>query len=237
MQKRRLNRLSTLILAFVLIPLLSACPGNEADDEVGATDESESESDSSDTGGGDSSEDSSSSDTSSSDTSGSDSGTDTTDTSGGDHSLDEAICMQTCAVFDECGAGFPSCMAECLGELEYLDGECLVAEQTLMSCLGDLSCDEFAQYQEGIPAPYPCQDEEASLCGSSCEISSSADARGGCVFEYACSDEPAYEVACSAGACTCFEDGVEVGGCSNVEEVCAAIDDYTSIDTCCGWEL
>lgn len=137
----RLSSIAPITLTLALIPLLSACPVDDDGglDEVGETDGTD-ETD----GTGE---------------------TDETDTETGEPELTaEGVCMQACALVDECGDGFPECLGACIETHEQFDGSCLTAQLTLTSCVSDLTCEQLDQYMESSPDPYPCQEEEAQTC-------------------------------------------------------------------------
>jgi hypothetical protein len=167
--------------------------------------------------------------------------TETTDGTTGDPSLNEQLCMDACGVFADClgGGGLPDCFNACLDYHDSLEGECLGFEQDLTSCIIGLSCDELDQFLENDPEPYPCQAEEALVCEEQvCEVGvGGGEQPDECSFEYACPNDPVYEVVCENGECTCLEDDVEVGGCSDAVEFCSEVGELGPANTCCGWEL
>ncbi|MFV8756575.1 hypothetical protein ACNOYE_39020 [Nannocystaceae bacterium ST9] len=252
----RLRSFAPITLVLALVPVLSACPsdddgGTEEVGETGTTDESGSETNgTTDESGGD--QGSSSESESDSTETGPDSAdtTETTDSSDsadsvsdtgttGDPGLTEELCMQGCAVFSECVGEIPGCLEECITQHDALDGECLGFEQALTACIGGLTCEELDQFLESSPEPYPCQAEEAQVCeGNVCEVGvGMGENPEECSFEYICPNDPVYSVECTANGCSCFEDGVEVGGCSEAAQFCAAVGETDAANTCCGWQL
>lgn len=165
----------------------------------------------------------------------------TTGATTGDPAIEEA-CAAVCEVFASCFEPFPDCVDECVAEFSQTQGECLDGQLALASCLGGLSCEEFAQYVESSPEPYPCQTEEqavAQACeGNVCEAGvGMGENPGECSFEYICPNDPIYEVVCDGSSCSCLEDGVEVGGCSEAAAFCGADDFNAAADDCCGWTI
>jgi hypothetical protein len=233
-------------LTLALIPWLSACPSSsdgDGEEEVGetaTTDETSETAATSDESGNDqgSSEtamDSTGMETGTEDTE----GTDTNTT--GDPSLNEELCMEGCAVFAEClgGGGLPDCYDMCLEHHNSLEGACLGYEQALTACIIGLTCDELDQFIDESPEPYPCQAEQELVCPEDvCEASVGFGADPGeCSFEYACPDEPIYEVVCDGSECACLEDGVEVGGCTGAVDFCVDVGELEPANACCGWNL
>ncbi|MFV8756576.1 hypothetical protein ACNOYE_39025 [Nannocystaceae bacterium ST9] len=234
---------------------MAACTSDDedGDDELGETDGDATDGDSTDgdsTEGdateGDATEGTSTEGTSTDADSTEDDTTDTTDTdttdtgTTGDPSLNEALCTQLCALYGECSAELPGCLEACIDGYDTLQAECLGVEQALTGCVGELTCDELFAYFDGAE-PYPCQAEQAAAQAceeqeGGCEWSGGARGAVDCSFEYICPNEPVHAVECNAEGCTCLEDGVEVGGCSEVVEFCATGDDQAA-NACCGWQL
>jgi hypothetical protein len=262
MQLRLRSSFSFLTLA--LIPLLSACPSSDDDgheEEVGetvGTDETEgtTESGTDESGTDDASTtdesttDESTSDESTEDTGTEDTGTEETATDTeetdtgteetGDPSLNEQLCMDACAVFVDCvGGGGPNCVDSCIEYHDELEGACLGFEQELTGCIAGLTCNELDQLLEEFPEPYPCQTEQEQICEAPiCEAGvGGGEEPGECSFQYSCPDEPVYEVVCDGDSCTCLEDGVEVGGCSEAVDFCEEVGEPGPANDCCGWDL
>lgn len=159
----------------------------------------------------------------------------------GDPGIEEA-CAAACEVFSSCFEPFPDCVDECVAEFSQTEGECLDGQLALASCIGGLSCEELGQYVESSPEPYPCQAEEQAVeqaCeGDVCEAGVGiGENPGECSFEYICPEDPIYEVVCDGSSCSCLEDGVEVGGCSEAAAFCGADDFNAAADECCGWTI
>jgi hypothetical protein len=224
--------MSSLVLACLA---LAACPANEGDDEVGM-DES-----STDAGESDSSTDAgeSSTDAGESSTDASESSTDAGESSTGDASEVELACMAACEVVAACGADFPGCVPDCVMYIDQLDAECADAELALASCIAGLTCDEFEQYMESSPEPYPCQDEEAATCQENfCSSSTESGIEPGeCVSTFECADAIDRQVVCDGSSCTCIEDGQEIGGCADAAAFCDSFDTTSAANACCGWSL
>ncbi len=243
---------SSLVLA--LIPVLSACPGSsneEGEDDVsntetGETSESEESADESSESADESSE---SVGETSEETSEPGDSTDSTDesTDGGTEETGEPdpdtveACMAGCAVFAQCGGQLPGCVEECVGEVSGLDAECILAANEFFNCIGELTCEEFQQLEEGEPEPYPCQEEETiySECagGGDCLATiGQGENPGECSVSIECPDEPEYAAECNGDTCICLMDGVEVGSCENAQSVCDEPGSEALV-ACCGFPL
>lgn len=248
-----------LALLLALLPL-AGCPASLEDGEedvgetsTGETDTGESSSGESESAGeqGESSSEtageSSTGETGSESTT-SDPGESSTDETGSesttgepDPGIEEA-CTGVCEVFAACFEPIPNCVQECIAEFSQSEGECLDAQLGMASCLDGLSCEALQQYMEGSPEPYPCQAEEEALelsCdGAVCQAGvGMGENPGECSFEYICPNDPIYEVVCDGASCSCIEDGVEVGACSEAAAFCNADDFNAAAGDCCGWEI
>ncbi len=240
----RLHLQSLTCLA--LVCSLSACPSSDDGDvgeeigETAGTDETAgSETAGTDETAGGSQGSETGPDSATDDTTGQNTGDTTGDTGTTGDPLNDELCMQACALFLECSIEIPDCLAGCVAHHDALEGECLGFEQALTACVAGLTCDEVSQLLEGAPEPLPCAAEQALTCDSPvCEAGVGiGENPGECSFEYICPDLPIYEVVCDGSSCSCLEDGVEVGGCSDAAGFCAELDDVTVVNACCGWSL
>lgn len=253
-------RIVSVLSALALAPLLLACP---ADDAPPGTDEAGTESDTAgeeagtdSTTGTEAGSEDQGTDTSESagETANDDMGGTAEETTAGEEEetttegetgvLPEEVlteCEAACALLDGCELPFSieECVEECVdAHADYInDAECLEAELALTSCIAGLTCEEFLQFTEGEPVPYPCMEEEESTCeggeGECIEGVGVGENPGDCVFSEDC-DGDVFEVSCADGeGCTCSENGEAFATCADDAAVCAAPGDWDLIDACC----
>jgi hypothetical protein len=233
-------------LAFLLsaLPLLTACPAaGDEDDEIGEV---------GDTDSTDSSDSSDSSDSTESDdnTTESDDSTDTDSTSSdetGDVDADTALCQDYCDAWYPCTSDQPqdgTCVADCLADLHANPvGVCAEGGATLLACLATLTCEEHEAYlwhEEG--EAFPCDTEQAASCECLYPLAEITEGQTGsdCSLGYTCNEQIAFSVECDGEGCTCYQNGVETGGCVDAMTTCQDLvetGDYETINACCGWSL
>lgn len=74
----------------------------------------------------------------------------------------EQLCAQTCSLAESCLDDPPAdCLDECVATFEQVPSSCADAVGELASCVGALSCEQYAQYLAGV-SPFPCEDEQAA---------------------------------------------------------------------------
>lgn len=175
------------------------------------------------------------------------------DGSAGDGSAGEpertesALCHDACVNEGDCwlppGAtpDLDQCISDCIENLHAFDGdaECEVAMFDYTTCMADAPTCDAACLEITGEAVFQCERGHGSFCSSSTNAQSGPE----CSFEKSCSSgdgETGHALTCIGDLCTCFEDGVEVGGCTF--DACAQpspdpTGDFWSAEevACCGW--
>lgn len=155
----------------------------------------------------------------------------------------EEVCEAACELASTCELEVEDCFADCILWLEGvasdpdLDPECVDAEVDFLACIGALTCEEYEQFSEGDPEPYPCQAEEEQICdggGGECEGAVGiGENPGDCGFVETCG-ENVFAIECTdGGGCQCLSNGELVGECSNDAEVCMDVTNDVVIESCC----
>lgn len=157
-------------------------------------------------------------------------------------------CAAYCEQFTECDTGKePSeppgsdlpvdpCVEECIGDFAG-EGSCATANVTLLECLAEMTCDEFAGDDWGHCGGAAKAQGEA--CGvDHCNVIASGELGGtSCTIELMCAGEPPQRTECDEDVCVCFEDGVEIGSCEASAMTCEPPTDPAGIDAIVTWTI